>query len=69
MGNGAVAEVYAVMVEQAMPTGDLEMVSGGQVIERMEFNFISIRCWPAVGRCYWKYLREILSSFLMISAG
>ena len=69
MGNGAVAEVDAVMVEQAMPTGDLEMVSGGQVIERMEFNFISIRCWPVVGRCYWKYLREILSSFLMISAG
>ena len=51
MGNGAVAEVDAVMVEQAMPTGDLEMVSGGQVIERMEFNFISIRCWPAVERC------------------
>jgi hypothetical protein len=50
MGNSAVAKVDAVMVEKAMTTRNLEVVSSGQALARVEFNLISNRWWSAVVR-------------------
>ena len=41
MGNSAVAKVDAVMVEKAMTTRNLEVVSSSQALERVEINRIS----------------------------
>ena len=48
MGNSAVAKVDAVMVEKAMTTRNLEVVSSGQAFAKMKFNPISNRSWFAV---------------------
>ena len=48
MGNSAVAKVDAVMVEKAMTTRNLEVVSSGQALEKVKFNLISNRWWSAV---------------------
>jgi hypothetical protein len=50
MGNSVVAKVDAVMVEKAMTTRNLEVVSSGQALARVEFNLISNRWWSAVVR-------------------
>jgi hypothetical protein len=50
MGNSAVAKVDAVMVEKAMTTRNLEVVSSGQAFVKMKFNPISNRLWFAVVR-------------------
>ena len=47
MGNSAVAKVDAVMVEKAMTTRNLEVVSSGQAFEKVKFNLISNRSWSA----------------------
>ena len=38
MGNSAVAKVDAVMVEKAMTTRNLEVVSSGQAFVKVKFN-------------------------------
>ena len=48
MGNSAVAKVDAVMVEKAMTTRNLEVVSNGQTFAKVKFNLISNRSWSAV---------------------
>jgi hypothetical protein len=48
MGNSAVAKVDAVMVEKAMTTWNLEVVSSGQALARVNINLISNRWWSAV---------------------
>ena len=48
MGNSAVAKVDAVMVEKAMTTRNLEVVSGSQAFAKVKFNLISNRSWSAV---------------------
>jgi hypothetical protein len=50
MGNSAVAKVDAVMVEKAMTTRNLEVVSSGQAFVKVKFNLISNRPWSAVVR-------------------
>ena len=48
MGNGAVAKVDAVMVEKAMTTRNLEVVSSGHAFEKVTLNLISNLWWSAV---------------------
>ena len=48
MGNSAVAKVDAVMVEKAMTTRNLEVVSSGQAFKKVKVNLISNRSWSAV---------------------
>ena len=48
MGNSAVAKVDAVMVEKAMTTRNLEVVSSGQAFAKVKFNLISNRSRSAV---------------------
>jgi hypothetical protein len=48
MSNSGVAKVDAVMVEKAMTTRNLEVVSCGQAIGKVKFNLISNRWWSAV---------------------
>ena len=43
MGNGAVAKIDAVMVEKAMTTWNLEVVSSGQILIKVKTNVISKR--------------------------
>jgi hypothetical protein len=43
MGNSAVAKIDAVMVEKAMTTWNLEVVSSGQTLIKVKTNVISKR--------------------------